>query len=53
MALKINTEIKDVAVTCNNPLAHIGSDKAVAVLQYFELYSLLVIPGIEHASVGV
>ena len=47
-APKIKTEIKDVAVTCNNPLAHMGSHTTAAVLQ--ELYSLLVIPAVEHAN---
>ena len=37
MAPNINTEIQDVAVTCNNPLAHnMGSHTTAAVLQYVE-----------------
>ena len=42
------TKIEDVPVTCNNPLAHMRSHTTYAILQYVELYSLLVIPAIEH-----
>ena len=52
-APEINPKIKDVAVTCINPLAHIRSHKTAAVLQYVELYSLLVIPAVEHANEAV
>ena len=37
------TKIKDVAVTCNKPLAHMRSHTTAAVLQYVELSSLLVL----------
>ena len=50
---KTKTEIKDVAVTCNNPLTHIQSHPTAAVLQYVELCSLLVIPAVEHAHEAV
>ena len=49
-APNINTEIKDVGVTCNNPLADMRSHTTAAVLQYVELYSLLVIPAVEHVN---
>ena len=52
-APKINTEIKDVAVTCNNNLEHMRSHTTAAILQYVELYSLLVIPAIEYGNEGV
>ena len=49
----INTKIKDVALTFINPLAHMRSHTTAAVLQYVELYSLLVLPTVEHANKGV
>ena len=54
-APKINTEIKDVAVTCNNLLAHMRSHTTAAVLQHDPGRNdhLLVIPAVEHANKGV
>ena len=46
-------EIKDVAVTSNNLLAHMRSHTTATVLRHVELYSLLVIPTIEHANEAV
>ena len=49
-APKINTKIKDIPVTCDNPGTHMGSHTKAAGLQYVELYSSLVILVVVHAN---
>ena len=51
VTLKINTEMKDVTVNCNNPLTHAKLHNSCA--QCVELYSLIVIPAAEQANEGV
>ena len=51
--LKVAPKINAEAVICNNPLTHMRSHTTAAVLQFVVLYSLLVIPAIEHANGGV